>query len=354
MMNRGARAGAAIRAGAGAGEIAHEPASAPDAAFRAALSRPLWLAPMAGVSDKAFRTICVSHGAGLAFTEMVSAAGLAHAGKKTWDLVDPAPAEPAVAVQLFGHDPRQMASAAMRVERRLGARLAAIDVNMGCPVRKVVRKGEGAALMNAPGRAVQIVSALVEAVSVPVTAKVRSGWQEGEESAPELAQMLEQAGVALVGVHGRTARQLYRGAADWGVIRRVKEAVGVPVAGSGDVFSHADAEAMRAQTGCDVVYAARGARGNPWIFEGREPSAAERVECALEHLGLFCDFYGEEHLSPLRAQLSWYVHGLPKAASMRRALSTATTRRDFERVFSTALAQAAENSRGSAFGTFHQ
>jgi tRNA-dihydrouridine synthase B len=347
-MNRSASPADAVVVDAGAGEggagfIVGETAPrcspAPDATFRAALSRPLWLAPMAGVTDKAFRTICARHGAGLAFTEMVSAAGLAHAGEKTWSLVDPAPAEPAVVVQLFGHDPQQMASAAVRVERRLGARLAAIDVNMGCPVRKVVRKGEGAALMNTPGLAVKIVAALVEAVFVPVTVKIRAGWQEGEESAPELAQMLERAGAALVGVHGRTARQFYRGNADWGVIRRVKEAVGIPVAGSGDVFSAADAEAMRAQTGCDVVYAARGARGNPWIFEGRKPSDVERVECALEHLGLFCAFYGEEHLSPLRAQLSWYVHGLPGAAAMRRELSAAVTRADFERVFTQARMQ---------------
>ncbi len=325
---------------------AHDAASrtlpAPDAAFRAALARPLWLAPMAGVTDKAFRTIALRHGAGLTFTEMVSAAGLAHAGEKTWGLVDPAPAESHVVVQLFGHDPDVMARAAARVQRRLGARLAAIDVNMGCPVRKVAGKGEGAALMKTPGLAARIVAALVEAVDVPVTAKIRAGFETGEESAPELAYMLERAGARMVAVHGRSARQLYRGRADWGAIARVKEAVSVPVAGSGDVFTAQDAAAMRAQTGCDVVFAARGARGNPWIFEGRQPSGAERVECALEHLRLFCVFYGEEHLAPLRAQLSWYVHGLPGAAAMRRALSAATTRADFERVFSAAQTQVAE------------
>ena len=352
-MNRGACAGAAFCVDASAGETAHEPASAPDVAFRAALARPLWLAPMAGVTDKAFRTICASHGAGLTFTEMVSAAGLRHGGEKTWALVDPAPAEEHIAVQLFGRDPQLMAHAAARIEERLGARLCSIDVNMGCPVRKVAGKGEGAALMKEPGLAARIVAALVHAVDVPVTAKVRAGWETGEDSAPELAQMLEQAGARMIAVHGRSARQLYRGKADWNLIRQVKEAVAVPVAGSGDVFSAADAEAMRAQTGCDVVFAARGARGNPWIFVGKEPTDVERIECALEHLRLFCEFYGESHLAPLRAQLSWYVHGLPGAATIRRALSAATTRRDFEQVFEGARAhvaqvQAAEYSHDTA------
>ena len=156
--------------------------------------------------------------------------------------------------------------------------------------------------------------------------------------------MLEQAGARMVAVHGRSARQLYRGKADWNLIRRVKEAVAVPVAGSGDVFSAADAQAIREQTVWDVVFAARGARGNPWIFEGRTPSDAERVACALEHLRLFCAFNGEGRLAPLRAQLSWYVHGLPGAATTRRALSAATTRRDFEQVFEAARAQTAAHA----------
>lgn len=213
------------------------------------LATPLWLAPMAGVTDRAFRSLCLRHGAGLTFSEMVSAKGLEYNGVKTFALTDPAEDEAVLAVQLFGSEPDCMARQAVRVAERLGDRLALIDVNMGCPVRKVVRRGEGSALMQTPKLASDIIRSIVDAVDVPVTAKFRSGWTNEEKNAVDFAKRLEQAGVSLVSVHGRSARQMYRGNADWDVIAQVKEAVAIPVAGSGDVFSHDDACRMRERCG---------------------------------------------------------------------------------------------------------
>ena len=297
------------------------------------LQHPVWLAPMAGVTDKAFRTICLRHGAGLTYSEMVSAAGLHYGGSRTAELFEPAPEERHIAVQLFGSDPALMAEAAATVERALGERLAFIDVNMGCPVRKVAGKGEGSALMKTPDLAARIVSRMAEAVSVPVTAKIRSGWETGQVTAPAFARTLEDAGAALVAVHGRSARQMYRGMADWDVIAQVKDAVSIPVAGSGDVFSREDVGRMFATCGIEAVMVARGSRGNPWIFGSSAPTQIERIETMREHFELFCTFFGTEHLSPLRSQLAWYVKGVPGAAEARKALSEACEVRDFERIF---------------------
>lgn len=297
------------------------------------LQHPVWLAPMAGVTDKAFRTICLRHGAGLTYSEMVSAAGLHYGGSRTAELFEPAPEERHIAVQLFGSDPALMAEAAATVERALGERLAFIDVNMGCPVRKVAGKGEGSALMKTPDLAARIVSRMAEAVSVPVTAKIRSGWETGQVTAPAFARTLEEAGAALVAVHGRSARQMYRGMADWDVIAQVKDAVSIPVAGSGDVFSREDVGRMFATCGIEAVMVARGSRGNPWIFGSSAPTQIERIETMREHFELFCTFFGTEHLSPLRSQFAWYVKGVPGAAEVRKALSEACEVRDFERIF---------------------
>ncbi len=296
------------------------------------LSNPLWLAPMAGVTDKAFRTLCIEHGAGLTYTEMVSAAGLHYGGQRTADLFDPAPAEDSVVVQLFGSRPELMAEQAARVESDLGMRLAFIDVNMGCPVRKVAGKGEGSALMKTPELAAEIVARMVEACNAPISVKFRSGWTSDEVTAPDFAKRLEQAGASLLAVHGRSAKQMYHGIADWGVIQKVKESVEVPVAGSGDVFSYDDAVAMRKQTGVDAVMVARGARGNPWIFKGTQSDDAERIRVMRRHLSLFCHFYGEEHLSSLRSQLAWYAKGVAGAADVRRSLSEAFVREDYEKI----------------------
>ena len=245
-------------------------------------SRRLLLAPMAGVSDEAFRTLCREQGADLTYTEMVSAKGLSYANEKTRHLLRLAPGEDQVAVQLFGHEPDTMAY---------------LDINMGCPARKIVSKGDGSALMKDPALAASIVRAVRAAVSRPVTVKFRRGWAEGDETAPEFARRMEDAGACAIAVHGRYAEQLYRGRAEWGAIARVKEAVSVPVVGNGDVRSGADAVAITERTGCDAVMIARAAEGNPWLFaqakaalagepEPDGPTVEERIALARRHARL--------------------------------------------------------------------
>ena len=301
------------------------------------------LAPMAGVSDIAFRTVCREFGADLTFTEMVSAKGLSYANEKTRHLLDLADGESKVGVQLFGHEPDTMASQAAWVEDVMGNTLAYIDINMGCPARKIVSKGDGSALMKEPELAASIVSAIKSATSVNVTAKFRRGWEMGDETAVEFAKRLEQAGVDAVTVHGRFAEQLYRGASDRGVIGRVKDAVSVPVVGNGDIKSGADAVAMVRETGCDAVMIARAAEGNPWIFEqvkaalkGEEeppkPTASDRIHMARRHARLLEQREGR-NIVRMRKHAMWYVTGLPGASKARGMFNYCTTLEDFERVF---------------------
>ena len=298
-------------------------------AFAARLAaHPFMLAPMAGVTDPTYREICVEHGAPLCYSEMVSVAGIAHGSEKTWELVDPAPGERQIAVQLFGSRPEQFAPAAEAVVERLGERLALIDINMACPVPKVFKKGEGSALMDDPDRACAIVAETLRgaAGAAPVTCKIRAGIYQSEELAPEFARRLEDAGADGVAVHGRAAKQFYTGKADWGVIRRVVEAVGIPVVGSGDVYTPEDCLRMPEETGCAGVFVARGSYGNPWIFERayalREtgelppaPSVATRLATLRDHIERFsargC------HMARLRPVTCWYIKGLPSAAVWR-------------------------------------
>ncbi len=280
----------------------------------------LLMAPMAGVSDAAYRIIARSHGAALAYSEMVSVAGLHYGSDKTWDLLVPNDAEPDLAVQLFGADPSQFREATAAVARRLGDRLALIDINMACPMPKVTKGGAGAALLDEPTLAAEIVRAcragLDDAGSdVAVTAKIRRGRRTDEEVAPFFAQALEQAGASAIAIHGRYASQLYRGEADWGCVRRVTEAVGVPVIGSGDVFSHDDALRMLEETGCATVMVARGTYGNPWVFSGHEPTTKERIDAFARHVRLL-DQTGA-HMARARSLAGWYFKGMPRAASLR-------------------------------------
>lgn len=296
------------------------------------LEAPVVAAPMAGVTDKVFRLILREAGAALTFTEMISAQGLYYRNRATWELMDLSGEEGLVAVQLFGREPEILAWAAKEAVR---AGAALVDINMGCPTPKITRNGEGAALMRDIPRARAIVVAVAEAIHpVPVTVKMRKGWDEKEVNAVELACAVVEAGAQAVTVHGRTRNQFYSGRADWEIIRRVKEAVTVPVIGNGDVWEPEDALNLLETTGCDAVMVGRGALGNPWIFTrtrfllaGEDvpppPGPAERLSLALRHLRMAVEAKGEEKgVKEMRKHLAWYLKGLPGAARMRQDINS--------------------------------
>lgn len=228
--------------------------------------RRVILAPMAGVGDEVFRQLCIEQGAQLTYTEMVSAKALSYANEKTAHLLDLAPNEDKVSVQLFGHEPETMAEQAKWVQDSLGSRLFAIDINMGCPARKIAGKGDGSALMRDPLLASRIITSVSNAISCPLTVKFRRGYEEGNETAVEFARMAEESGAAAIAVHGRYAQQFYRGRANWDVIARVKQSVSIPVVGNGDVVDGDTAIALFEMTGCDAVMVGRGRPGEPLGF----------------------------------------------------------------------------------------
>lgn len=297
--------------------------------------RAVVLGPMAGITEAPFRAICKRMGADLTYTEMVSAKGLHYNPDSAVSraLLTFAAEEVPCAVQLFGAEPAIMADQAAGIVERYGDDVAAIDINMGCPVTKVVSKGEGAALMRTPELAAQIVARVAAAIApVPVTVKFRSGWDAGEVNAVDFAQAMEAAGAAALCVHGRTRSQFYRGEADWSVIAAVTGAVGVPVIGSGDIFSAEDALRMLDETGCHAVMVARGAQGNPWIFAAARalidrgetldpPDAFARVDMALEHAHALVAFGGERAFARMRKHVGWYIHGMPGAAHVRERVN---------------------------------
>jgi nifR3 family TIM-barrel protein len=300
--------------------------------------RSVVLGPMAGVTEAPFRGICKRMGATLTYTEMISAKGLHYNpdARVSRELLTFDRAEVPCGVQLFGSDPAIMADRAAWVCAEYGDDVALIDINMGCPVTKVVSNGEGSALMRTPGLAAEIVSRVAEAVPVPVTTKFRTGWDDDEINAVEFARTMEAAGAAAVCVHGRTRRQFYQGAADWDVIAAVKDAVSVPVIGSGDVFSAVDARAMLERTGVDAVMVARGAQGDPWIFRETRalldrgetlppPTPLERVEMAREHARALVAFAGEHAVARMRKHVGWYVIGMPGARHVRERVNHVTT-----------------------------
>ena len=312
---------------------------------------PVLLAPMAGVNDLAFRQLCVECGVDLTYTEMVSSKALSFANEKTRHLLDRAPNEERVAVQLFGHEPQTMAREAAWVEEQMGDALAYIDVNMGCPARKIVKKGDGSALLTAPDTACDIVRQVSAAVEHPVTVKFRKGYHEGEDVAVEFARRIEDAGAAAVAVHGRTAAQFYSGVADWDVVARVKQAVAIPVIGNGDVRSGSDVVALVERTGCDAVMVGRAAQGDPWLFarvkaalqggeEPASPTVEERVAMAHRHAEILSHRMGN-NLVYMRKHVMWYLHGIPGAAHARGELNRCVTLSDFDRVLEGLLADRA-------------
>ncbi len=302
------------------------------------------LAPLAGVTDRAFRTICREFGAQLCYCEMISAKGMSMGSAKTFELID-IKGEGATGVQLFGREPEVMAQTAGKVEEIFGEDVACIDVNMGCPVPKVAGKGEGSALMKEPHLAGQIIKAIKSEVKVPVTAKIRKGWSE--ETAVDFAKMLEQSGVDLITVHGRTREQMYHGKADYGTIERVKNAVKVPVVGNGDVYTAQDAEKML-QTGCDGVMVARGSLGNPFIFKeilsfletGKYDKITDkdRLAMCIKHAKLCCE-QKDEYIAirQMRAHGSHYIKGMHGAAGLRNKLVKANTLEEFTYIVSEAI-----------------
>jgi len=292
---------------------------------------------MAGVNDPVFRAICKRLGAGLTYTEMVSAKGLQYGSAKTADMLFMFDEEAPAAVQLFGRDPAAMAAQAAELEQRYGERLALIDINMGCPARKVAGKGDGAALLREPELAAAVMRSVAAAVQLPVTVKLRKGYAAGEDVAVRFAVMAEDCGIAAVAVHGRTAEQLYHGHADRECIARVKQAVSIPVIASGDVFCAADIAEYREQHGADAVMAARGAQGNPWIFAGLRPDLEQRVRIAHEHTVRLAEL-NPHRLPSMRKHIAWYFKGTPHAAAIRRAVNDCQCLRDYEALFEQILA----------------
>ncbi len=285
------------------------------------------LAPMAGVSDRAFRELCSQFGAAYVISEMVSSKGLRHGDRKGRQLMMLSETERPAAIQIFGDQPEIMAQAALTA---MEFRPDAIDINMGCPAPKISNSGGGSALMKQPHLCGEIVAAVKQAVKIPVTVKIRKGWDKDSINAVEIARICEQAGADAVAVHGRTRQDMYTPPADWEIIRQVKRAVKIPVIGNGDIFCGKDAADMLAKTGCDFVMVGRGTLGNPWIFQQINaylnnepllptPKIQERMSIMRRHIQVLCNYKTERHgMKEARKHVGWYVRGIKGAAEFRR------------------------------------
>ena len=303
------------------------------------LRNNLILAPMAGVTDLPFRLLCKEQGAGLLCMEMVSAKAILYKNRNTEELMAIDPRENPVSLQLFGSDPDIMAEIAHQIEERP---FDILDINMGCPVPKIVNNGEGSALMKNPDLAGCIIEKVVSAVKKPVTVKIRKGFDDDHVNAVEMAKIAESAGAAAVAVHGRTREQYYSGKADWDIIRQVKEAVTIPVIGNGDLLTAEDVIAMGEQTGCDGFMIARGAQGNPWIFKqilhyfetGEKlprPPLQEVVDMILRHARMMLEFKGEyTGIREIRKHAAWYTAGYPGSAKLRVAINEVESYEELE------------------------
>lgn len=293
------------------------------------------LAPLAGITNHVFRRVCRQQGAALAFTEMVSVNGMVREGEKTLALLASSSQDRPLGVQIFGESADLLARAAEMVENKADL----LDINMGCPVRKVVGVGAGSALLKDTARIAEIVRAVRKVTRLPLTIKIRSGWECGDDTWLEVGRIAEAEGVDAITLHPRSRAQMFNGKADWLKIARLKQVVKIPVLGSGDLFTPDDCQRMLTETGCDGLMVARGALGNPWIFGqtlellgGRAVTpvtAADRASMAEKHLELYCADLGEAvAVREMKKHLGWYIHGVPGAATFRRTVNTAHTKAD--------------------------
>lgn len=293
------------------------------------LPSPILLAPIAGYTDSVFRKICVRHGCGLTMTELISAEGIVRKNRKTMEMLAFSGEERPLAIQIFGSKPEIMSEAASIVET---LHPDVIDINMGCPARKVCGSGNGASLLRNPDLIFRITESVVKNISIPVTAKIRTGWDEKSLNYIDVVKALESAGVALITVHGRTRAQQYSGLADWNIIRNICESSIVPIIGNGDIDSYEKAHEMMKFSGCRAVMIGRAALGNPWIFSGMTPCEDEIITQVKEHFNLMFDEHGERAIHLMRKHIVKYIHDVKNAAKARSAIVNASDKNEVFRI----------------------
>lgn len=305
------------------------------------LENNVFLAPMAGVTDLPFRILCKEMGCGLVYSEMISAKGILYDNENTIKLLTIEQKEKPVAVQLFGSDPDLLAHMAEKIE---SYPIDIIDVNMGCPAPKIVKNGEGSALMKDPKRIGEIIKVMTQCQKKPVTVKIRKGFDDEHINAVEIAKIAEENGASAIAVHGRTRQQYYSGKADWEIIKKVKQSVNIPVIGNGDVFSAEEAKALFDSTKCDAIMIGRAAQGNPWIFKeilyylntGKSlspPSVQEKIDLSLRHARMLIEYKGEYiGIREMRKHISWYIKGLKSAARLREKINKTNSYEELEKL----------------------